>query len=431
MRNKRFLSTVVAAALVASTMAVPVMAADGGEVNVDVTTKNAVIRVEVPTSLEVAVNQFEKQDTGSQIYSTTFGIKNKSEIPVKVDVLSTATLGSGITLVSSKTAAESSTTDEAWMAVAAQTSAGKYIEESGKDVKDLTESNDNVTTFVQDSTTTTSATAGQVFYLGANSTPTVTYTKVAPADADELAAAKEISYAQFYELTAFTTQPGTDAALQAEVDKADVYAIDTSDAVTLIAKGTSGATFATGSTYYTAGSQLKATDLATGKIYVYGETGDGGAAGFRYLGKLSEGRETWTSTDINSINIAYTITGVTATKYDEVDDNCTYGLYKEPAPEPVDAAPSIAITTYTLTADTPLTVNVDLGAGNSAASDVSAVRNGSSNLPSDAWSYADGVLTFTAARVNTLVNANVSRTYTVVFNDTAGTTVDIVLDGTH
>lgn len=57
MRNKKLLSTVVASALVATIMAVPVMADDGGSVDVDVTTKNAVIRVEVPTTLAVAINQ--------------------------------------------------------------------------------------------------------------------------------------------------------------------------------------------------------------------------------------------------------------------------------------------------------------------------------------------------------------------------------------
>ena len=69
MRNKKLLSTIVATALVTTTMALPVVAADGGEVDVDVTTRTAVIRVQVPTSLEIAVNQFEKGDKGSQVYS--------------------------------------------------------------------------------------------------------------------------------------------------------------------------------------------------------------------------------------------------------------------------------------------------------------------------------------------------------------------------
>ena len=143
MRNKKLLSTVVASALVATIMAVPVMADDGGSVDVDVTTKNAVLGVEVPTTLAVAINQFEKGDSGSQIFSGDFDITNKSEIPVKLQVTSTATLDSAspITLVSSKKAAEDSkeANGEAWLAVAAQTSAraqagdpGNYIEESGK-----------------------------------------------------------------------------------------------------------------------------------------------------------------------------------------------------------------------------------------------------------------------------------------------------------
>ena len=85
MRNKKLLSTVVATAMIA-TMAMPVMAADGGQVDVDVDTKTAVIRVQVPTSLAVAVNQFEKEDKGSQIYSEPFPITNMSEIPVELTV---------------------------------------------------------------------------------------------------------------------------------------------------------------------------------------------------------------------------------------------------------------------------------------------------------------------------------------------------------
>lgn len=95
-----------------------------------------------------------------------------------------------------------------------------------------------------------------------------------------------------------------------------------------------------------------------------------------------------------------------------------------------ESAPSIATTSYNLTADTPVEINVNLGGGALAATKVSALKNGTSSLPTDSWSYAEGVLTITAARVNTLVNAGVSRTYTVVFNDTAKTTVDIILNGT-
>ena len=342
MRNKKLLSTVVASALVATIMAVPVMADDGGSVDVDVTTKNAVIRVEVPTTLAVAINQFEKGDSGSQIFSGDFDITNKSEIPVKLQVTSTATLDSAspITLVSSKKAAEDSkeANGEAWLAVAAQTSAraqagdpGNYIEESGKGIKDLTEANDNVVTFAQgtEDATKATATADQTFYLAAEDTPTVTYTKVTAADADALVPLNKISYAQIYEITAATTIT-SQSTLDTAVAAGDVY-VENGGTITRIEKGTSG-TYAAGSTYYTTtGTKVTPGTLAVNKIYVYGEASaatTGGNAGFRYIGKLSEDKTTaWSEADIKKIVIDYDITGVTSTGYDEVKDDCTYGLY--------------------------------------------------------------------------------------------------------
>ena len=97
---------------------------------------------------------------------------------------------------------------------------------------------------------------------------------------------------------------------------------------------------------------------------------------------------------------------------------------------PANAAPSIATTTYNLVADTAVNISVNLGSGDLAATAVTGLKNGSQDLPSDAWSYSNGVLTITAARVNSIVNAGVTRTYTVIFNDTDGTTVNITLDGT-
>ena len=123
MKNKKFLSTVVASALVATTMAMPVMAADGGSVDVDVTTKTGVLRVKVPTTLAVAVDQFEIGNTGAQIASDDFDMVNLSEMDVKVGITSTVTLGTDIGLASGKEATKG---DEAWLAVAAMTSADSY-----------------------------------------------------------------------------------------------------------------------------------------------------------------------------------------------------------------------------------------------------------------------------------------------------------------
>lgn len=346
MRNKKLLSTVVASALVATTMAVPVMAADGGEVDVNVDTRTAVIRVEVPTSLEVAVNQFEKGDTGSQIYSEPFGIKNKSEIPVKVSVGSTASLASTnpITLVATKAAAGSSTAEggEAWLAIAAQTSTGKYIETG--DIKDLTETDRNVTTFAAKSDDATKAVADQMFYLSAVANPTVTYTKLAPTTEEAVKTAQNTSYAQIHQIEAIsfsdaTDQAGSQTELDAKIAAGNVYKIVTAgstDTITLIEKGKSETydETATGVVYYEDKGVVLRTAIAKDKVYVYGEAGDGGSTAFRYIGKLGEGKETWTKDDISAIQIKYDIAGVTATRYAEVSSSTENplinGLYKEP-----------------------------------------------------------------------------------------------------
>lgn len=161
--KKRLLSTIAASTLIAAQVVAPVMAADG-TINVNVSDKEAVIRVVVPTALEIAVDQFETVDAGTQIYSEPFAMENKSAVPVKVSVTSTATLGTGIDFVSKVSDANpetpSATGGKAWLAVAAQTSSGKYIEESGKGVGDLTEASGNVTVF-----DATSKAASQDFYL--------------------------------------------------------------------------------------------------------------------------------------------------------------------------------------------------------------------------------------------------------------------------
>lgn len=401
------------------------LTADGGEVDVDVTTRNAVIRVEVPTTLAIAVNQFEKGDSGSQIYSAPFGITNKSEIPVKLHVTSKATLDATdpINLVSSKDAAEQSTVEsgEAWLAVAAMTESGKYIED-GKTLKDLNESNDNVTTFVQGTETEKStATAEQTFYLASDANPTVTYTKLAPTDADEVKEAQKISYAQFYEATAIATQPTGDDELQEAVDGANIYEIDGSGAVKFIEKGTAGVKFTTGATYYTVAATTTASkDLAAGKIYVYGEAGaaaQGGEAGFRYIGKLSEGKETWTNAEISNVNIKYDITGVTTTNYDEIKDECTYGLYQESS--------YLSATTMTA-ASNKVTLSLPDGV---TLSKVELIRgDGTAVALTNGNQYAQSGTTFAipANNITTWLNANPACSQIkLTFSDTKSETITL------
>lgn len=329
MKRKKLLTTVVAAALIAAQMAMPVMAADGGTLDVDVSTKTGVLRVEVPTTMAIAVDQFEIAQAGAQISSSDFTMTNKSEVDVKVAVESTVTLGSTVSLVSSVDAAEKSTKDEAWLAVAAKTGASSYDDpdtaDDTEDYYDLTEANSNVTTFGSNKK------ANQTFYLE-KATGAVSYKLAVPDSNNKVSE----SFAQHYELSELTTVTDNDE-LQAAVNENDVYVVVTAnvgndtESVTKIGKGATvaGGTYASTNTYYTA-ADAAASSLASGKVYVYAgmaTAGADGAAAFRYVGKLSNAKETWTADDISKISIAYTITGVTATKYGEVEADCTYGLY--------------------------------------------------------------------------------------------------------
>ncbi len=326
MKSKKVLSTVVASTLVATTMAVPAMAAEGGSIDVPVTTKTAVLRVEVPTKMNISVNQFEMGDDGSQIYSSDFDMKNKSEIPVKVDVTSTADLKTSTKLVATKSAAETSSEEgEVWMAVAAKTGASSFADGTATAIKDLTEGNKNVTTFEQGKDAAAAkGTAGQTFYL--NKSDAMAY-KLLNAAED----ASEIEYAQFYELTAKTV--ADDAALAALLADNDIYvataAAADGQALTKVAKGGTH-TYASSEVYYTASLESTAkASIDTAKLYVYGNgnVDTDGAAAFRYIGRLSGAQETWTKDDITQVSIKYDIVGVQESKYTEIKDECTYGLY--------------------------------------------------------------------------------------------------------
>lgn len=323
--KKRLLSTIAASSLIAAQVAMPVMAADG-TINVNVSDKEAVIRVVVPTDLEIAVDQFETVNAGTQIYSEPFGMENKSAVPVKVSVTSTATLANSnpialVSKVSDVNPATASANGTAWLAVAAQTSEGKYIEESGKGIGDLTEASGNVETF-----DATSKAASQDYYL-AKGSGNATYKFLDYDVATGTGGAGVPSYAKYYELTAIT--PADDAALNTAVASSDVYYVATNNTVTRIVKGTTGNTKAADGAYYTAAATTSAP--AASKKYVYAETATAGAkTAFRYIGKLEDAKASWSKADIPSVKIEYDIDGVTASNYTEAAKNCTYGLYAAP-----------------------------------------------------------------------------------------------------
>lgn len=367
MNKKKVLSTAVASALVAAQMAMPVMAADGDTLDVDVTTKTAVIRVAVPTTMAIAVDQFMMNDAGTQIYSTEFAMSNKSAVDVKVQIDSTVNLGTSTKLVSTKAgAADSTEAGEAWLGVAAKSAASgnNAYDDPKSDTSDaaatppaadvpetlatLTEANANVATFVQGTgADAAKGTASQTFYLekgdGSVAYKLLNTNETAPEE-----------YAQFYELTAQTLTVGSEqGALDTLLANGDVYvapgAAADGQSLTLVEKGDSH-TYAGSEVYYTpAPAAIKRSAIDASKLYAYGGTagsatsGNGDAA-FRYIGILSGAQDSWSETDIERVSIKYDIVGVTADKYAEVASDCTYGLYYD-STSPAVTGPQIVVGT--------------------------------------------------------------------------------------
>jgi len=332
MKNKKLLSTMLAATLAATTMSMPVMATDdGGKLDVDVTSKKTVMRVQVPTSMAVEINQYEVGESGSQITcAKAFDMQNLSQMAVKVDVTSTVDLKQGVVLANTKEGAKKSKSgDVAWLAAVAQTSGDVYDDETTTEVEDsfgkLKETNANVETFVQSGDVL--GKAEQTFYLEAASGD-VTYKWVNSGDA------KDVKFARFFELAGEMDSSGD---VISQVKTEDVYVVKSGDVskaeLKKLDKGSTDAQvqskFESGDLAYVASGDATEPTGNTTK-YMYGELAStDGKAAFRYIGSLSgvDG-EKWSSEKIKMVHIAYNITGLTSEQYTDVKDECTYGLYK-------------------------------------------------------------------------------------------------------
>lgn len=415
---KKASATVLAGALMASQMLMQVSAA-GGTIDADMSTKTPVIRVVVPTKMEVAVNEFEMGDTGSQVFSNEFTMKNVSEIPVNVEVTSTATLGTGVTLVSTKAAAQDSTDAAMWLAaVAAVNDASgtlEYLAEgTDKTVGALTGSEANATAFATESG---ASTAVQDFYLAAATA--AQYKAIIGTDAEDIGEG-----ADFYKLTATTMadQNAVNAALETQ----DLYTVltapvaGTAQSITKLEKGTTDNTFGS-LVYYT--MDTEPTAFATVKadsagIYLYIDTATaatGDAAAFRYAGALSSAKSGWSITDLSAIEIAYDITGVTNSSYDEIKDELVYGYQeKETGPK---ASGNLNATNLSVTIS---------GLGESATLTKAEVVK-TDNTPIQMtqgthYTYTNGTFTVTKAA---LVDSNAYTSWKLTFSDNS--TVDITI----
>lgn len=108
----------------------------------------------------------------------------------------------------------------------------------------------------------------------------------------------------------------------------------------------------------------------------------------------------------------------------------------DPTAAPADAAPSIATAdqTKTVAADTAVTIPVNLGSGNKVASDVTSVKWKEGNREmlnvNNMATYADGVVTITAASVNYLLrnDSNFPATMVITFDDAENTSIEVTLN---
>lgn len=378
MKRKKLMATAVASALAAAQMVMPVAAATGGgSVDVNVQNTDTVLRVQVPTDLVVAVDEYEIAKDGSQISSAAFEMVNKSAVPVSVAVTSEATV-TGVTLAA--TDKVDNTADEMWLAVAAQTAKDKY---GAGSVGDLTSKSANVATFDD-----ASKMAAQTFYL-AEAGGTVVYNFVDVTTVGEIGEGN--SFGEYHALTAVTLGSGSEQNdLENAVAAGDVYAVAQADStVTKIEKGSTGVNYAVTNDYYTAApATTPLANIPVGK-YIYAEMSTaaaaGGEAAFRYIGKLSTNKQNWSATDFSKIEIAYTITGLNSTTYTEAvaAKDVTYGLYTAPV------APTVPTTSFALEAGKDVTIPVTVGSGSLAMKSV-AVMLGNDDL------VASGVVSLNA-----------------------------------
>lgn len=419
MKRKRLLSTAVAGMLVAAQMVMPVTAATyEGTVTATVTTRSAVVRVQVPTTLEVAVDEFQLAGDGSQINSGEFFIKNYSTMAVKVTAKSIVTPGTNTSLVATKDAVVKNTSTPAngtaWLAVIAKTAADSYGMEAGKTAADVTGEEDNVAVFPT-AGASTPAPITQEFYL-AQGTGDVKYTGIKiPAATPAPSAFPVSSYAQVYKLTPETVNDN-DALVNALKAKT-LYAIKTADLseatkassleVTKIAPDATQKDSAL--TYYTMNATPTSAPAAN-EVYAYAEQATvGGEAGFRYIGKLSEGKTNgWTKNDFTTIKIDYTITGVPADDFAEADKDCKYGLYTAPV-APAVTGYSSAPLEKTVAKDTAISIPVSLGKGSKALKSIKVALADGTDLVSNGTVVLDTenvAIAITKETINGLIDAD-------------------------
>jgi hypothetical protein len=95
-------------------------------------------------------------------------------------------------------------------------------------------------------------------------------------------------------------------------------------------------------------------------------------------------------------------------------------------------APSVGTTDYVMSRDQDVEVDIDLGDGGLAATGIKSITyntaSGLRTLSADRYMYKDGILTINGSYISSVMDAGVvSRDYTILFDNAAGTTATITL----
>ena len=363
---KRKLSLVLAVAvLVCMVFTVPTFAAPAGQ-DVTVTTEvsEPVWNIVVPTTMPMAIDPFALHDGSSQVYSPDFTIVNKSQVAVKATA--TVTLTGAAVFKDNAAAVTETNTDKLAFVQAKVANSVNVTTKAG--------------TF-----TTVAALGGDYFLDSLNVDGAATFTTDKAIDVDKV---EGIYNASSPAVNLGTTATKVEFALQ----KADYLK------------------------YYSA-----ADKSTTSYQYRNMAADKKGVASWRFVGKLNS-YAAWAPADI-SATVAYSFAGLTPENYAganlDADGHQFISNVK---------APSIATTTYTLVADTPLAVTFDLGNGAKAATAIASVKKGANAVNSSFYSVEGNTLTFNATYVNALREAGSAATIAVTFNDSANTVVNLTLN---
>lgn len=328
MKSKKTLSILLAAMLVASmgTSAFADQTGTLGKSTVSATMRveTPVISFDVPTSAEIALDSYQLADeTGSQIYSASYGILNMSNIPIRAVVKPQIKMGVGVTDVTVVgTAAEAKPTN------AEDKDKKVYMQITPSDKVETTASTDDAPT--------------------------------KPADGDTA---------------------GEAVLKQKEYTKGAYTAASTAKAV-ISTQANGNVTFALAPAKYVEDSSGNPLFDSLGAE----STTIKGAGQFRFMGTLNP-NVTYTDGDIG-VDIIFDVAGLTKDDYASLSAKPVANAANVASITNGTFGPFVVTESSAITSNTAFDIDIDLGSGKDAATNVTAVKAGTATLAKNTdWTF--------------------------------------------